>query len=480
MNKKLLNLFYFLLLLSVLLLSIIFIFDYTIEKIILIILLSMTILLFFQLSVIKKNSYYTSVLADGRTYFFLFIYIYSIWVPMMSLLSNISSFGFSPLNIYGSSIYSIEDMLRSTILSLVMILGFTVGLLVSRKLYIVKSCQMQSTQFNILNFKKMRKYWGIILLISTYIYILPFIMGGFKTINRGGSILDVNGFSEIFGNNLIMSFVGFLFSPEIMTISTIAYLYYLINDENFNNSKKFFIISSLIALHSILTLTTTRSARFVIILIALFAIIKSNFNKEKVKVLNVTANFIPVIISLIYFIDFFFVDNLLNSTKNAQSILVELMRRFDGIGPYDAYLKAINTIPNIGMLSNILYSLIIPIPVIGSIVVSFFGMSSTSPMYNWMANNYPAIYNSGGGLAYMPQIEMYLIGGTIGTFILALLLGLVFGKPRQFLLNFILIAFGLMFARGNIGIIATLFTPYILISYLLYEKTFSKISQKVR
>lgn len=423
--------------------------------------------------IINNSSQYSTTFADGRFYFILFLLIYSIWVPIMSIASNITVFGFSPLNIYQSAIYESNVMSKSLIISNTMMFGFLIGTYIINKV----STKKEVIHKHKYNENKILRYWFLIVITSTLIYMLPFINGGFVILMNGGSIVDVPQFAELYGGNIILSLVGFLFSPEVMTISTIIYIYYLFKNSNISYKKKIVVTILIIIFHITLTLFTTRSARLVIILFSIIAILFSDkklISKNSVKTLLL---FVPLSLVGIYFIDFIFIDDLVSKVTNSQSMIVELMRRFDGIGPYDAFLQSVNERPDISMILNSVYSLLVPIPILGASILSLLNINySHSPMYSWMASKYPSIYESGGGLAFIPQTEMYLIGGIIGTFVISIFLGLIFGKSRIGVLNLILIAFGLMFARGNLGIIATLTTPYILLSYLLYNTIILRLS----
>lgn len=410
-------------------------------------------------------------LKDGRFYFVALIFLYSVWVPIIALLTHFSGTGFSALNTYGAIKYTIEDVLRCNIGSCFLFLGIICGLYLKKFAFdwqlTVGGERLTSVQMAT---KRKVKGWFIISAISTLFFLMPFLKGGFQIIQNGGTILDVESSASLYSGNPIMTILGFFFSPEVMAISTIALIYYLSNCKDIPIKRKYYFIFLIFVFHSLVAIYTTRSARFVLILLATIAIIVSNEEMRR----NIRFKRFIIIIAILllgtFLIDYLITEKHVTGKFGSELWLIEVLRNFDGIGPYDAYLKAINEMADYHMFSNVVYSFFSPIPALGKYVINLLGFTGNgSPLYLWMFDHYHNIYSIGGGLAYLPQIEAYISAGQLGMVLYGFVYGTIFGRRKSGLLNYIVIAFSLMLARGSLGVIASLFWPYIFICYFLYD-----------
>lgn len=422
---------------------------------------------------ISKNSG-DSILSDGRFYIWSFIVLYSIWVPILALISRIINTPFSSLEIYGATKYNILDLLITCYTSLFLLFGMRVGLFIATRIKTNSNIKI-SKMNNVSN--RRYKFWFIVSIISTFVFLAPFIMGGFSLLRSGGTILDVESIASIFSGNIPMTIIGFFFSSEIMTISTSILIMYYLESKN-TIRKKAVVLLLILIFHAILSILTTRSARFMIILIVSFSLIMENKELRNNKMFKKLAVIVPVFMLFVYFIDYILVDQVRsNLSFTNQNLIIEIMRRFDGIGPYDALFKAVHSEPDITMITNIIYSFLRPVPIIGQSIISVLGINqNASPLYLWMSTQYPSIYSAGGGLAYMPHIEAYLIGGYFGCLFFGIVYGLIFGIKRSRVKNIIVIAMSLMLARGSMGVVASLSVPYIFIGYYLYERVIANIT----
>jgi|GEM_PF-3505723 len=443
---------------------------------ILVCIILMVIIYLISLSELKRTNGEEPILSDGRFYFISFTTLYSVWVPILSILTGISTKPFLPLKISKAIPYGVEEMIKTCGTSITMLMGISLGIFIVNKLSMKDKLKRVAlrNENNVYH-----KKWFYIMILSTFIFLYPFLNGGFEAMKSGGSILDVEQVSTMFSGNIIMTAIGFLFSSEVMTISTAAFLMYYINSNN-SVRKKALVCVLLLCIHTFIALATTRSARFVIILVCLFASTMANKQIRSHPLFKKILKLILIFMVLIYFLDYIIVNEVREGFKAMEeSTIVEMMRRFDGTGPYDALFRAVDSSPDISMIQNIPFSFLRPIPIVGDIILSIIGMNTNySPLYGWMSNQYIEIYSSGGGLAYMPQIEAFLTLGYVGCFLYGLVYGLIFGKKRKGIGNIIIIAMGLMLARGSFGVIASLSIPYIGICYLFYEKFLFRISLK--
>lgn len=442
---------------------------------VLIAVLFIVFLYFDALQSISRRTHY-SLFSDGRFYVWSFLTLYSIWVPILAIISRIIEMPFSSLNIYGATKYNISELLLTCYTSILLLVGMRVGLLINTRIQPHKKIKFEESN-NFLNQKY--KFWFLISLISTLVFLAPFILGGFSQIKSGGTILDVESISTLFSGNIPFIIISFFFSSEVMTISTSVFIMYYL-ESNKTSRRKAFVLLLILFLHATLSVLTTRSARFMVILIITFSLILKNQELRNSSLFKKIIIVVPIFMIFVYFIDYILVEqvryNLLYANQN---IIIEFMRRFDGIGPYDALFKAVLDKPDLKMLTNIIYSFFRPIPIFGQIIINILGINmSASPLFLWMSQKYPTIYSAGGGLAYMPQIEAYLSAGYLGCYLFGLLYGFIFGKERYGIENIIVIAMSLMLARGSFGVLATLYTPYVLICYYLYHKSISKINIK--
>lgn len=430
-------------------------------------------LLYFQCyKVVLREKGNRPILGDGRFYFYTFIFLYTVWGPITSLVAHIGINGFKTIDTLAAEVYSAKDMIATCWISIIFFIGLWIG---SLKIFRGRATVKDNTSIiaNIDN-KVMCKRWMLIAVISTLVFLIPFIRGGFATIQSGGSILDVKGYGSYTSSNFVVNIFLFFFNSEIMTLSTAIMVMYCAKS-NYNVNIKNVLYASVLVGCLIISLTTTRSARSLSIILCLFAsIICNSDNKKKLRLFNFL---IPISILFIYFIDNFIMTNP-GSNANAFSLL-SIMRRFDGLGPYDALLKSVNCAPDITMLGNIIYGAFRPIPIMGKYLVQIFSLNEfASPLYIWMSQHYPEIYAAGGGLAYMPQLEAYLAMGYLGCFLYGFAYGKIFSRERKDFGNIIIICLSFMIARGSMQVLMSLALFYIAIGYSLFDRFLLRLRKK--
>ena len=410
------------------------------------------------LSHIKRNSDYESLICDSRFYVFSAITLYTLLPPIYCILTLDENGGARVRTAYRASTYTSEQLLATIFMSALFFAGILLGVIFRSH---VRSRNVdENIEYDDINRKKLFIGWMIICAISTFLFLLPFFRGGFNVIQAGGTILDVD---RTISNSFLGKIQEVFFSSEIMTVSTVAMLYYGYRLD-ISLSKRRIILLAVVLIQIIIAILTTRRARGLSIILCAFVIYVFWYQNERKK-LPITQILIAIIsVMFLYFLEVFMGQRQVNNN------IVSYIQIFDGISAYDSLLKSTSETTSIYMLSNILYGIFRPIPILGKYLVQLFGMpNDAAPLYHWMADRY-STYQYGGGLAYLPQLEAYLSAGYLGCFIFGILYGYIFGKKRKGLVNLFLIAMSFSIARGNLQVILSLIWPYGIIGYYFYGR----------
>ena len=415
---------------------------------------------------ILKSTDYCSVLCDSRFYIFSAMLLYSILPPIYCMLTLGEYGGARVRTAYNATIYTTDELLKSVLMSTLLFVGIYIGFSIREhtKDY-NRFCSLYNEKKDSNTGKKFFG-WLIVCFVSTLLFYLPFIRGGFQVIRLGGTILDVD-------RSNAGGFVGriqeIFFSSEIMTASTIAMLYYAYR-LNISQRSRRIILSITLAFQIVGALMTTRRARAFSIILCAFVIYIYWYEKKKNKL-----PWTQIVIAS-FAIGFLYLLEVIMGQRQANGGIAGYIRLFDGISAYDSLLRSTRELPSISMLSNIVYGIFRPIPVFGKYIIEFIGLpTDASPLYHWMAERY-ATYQLGGGLAYTPQLEAYLTFGYFGCLLFGIIYGLVFGKKRSGLVNLFVIAISFSVARGTLQVILSLIWPFGIIGYLFYDQIlFSRI-----
>lgn len=303
--------------------------------------------------------------------------------------------------------------------------------------------------------------WGIVSAISSYFFLKPFFDGGFNILNAGGYILDIDRNSYHAG---VLGLIESTFFSYIMVpVSTTCLVYYLLK-LNIKNSTKWVVSAILIFVQVIIAYTTTRRAYALSIIVCVILLYIKNYYKRN--------NSIPksIIIVGVIIVSFFYLQDILWRQTTEVNNLAESVLLFDGIPPYDALLNALQEKDIPVLFSNVIYGVFRPIPVLGKYIVEFFGIDpSAPPLYLWLASRY-STYDTGGGIACLPELESYLIGGYFFTLISGIIFGLFFGKKRTGLMEYIMLIMSFSVARGSLQIFFSLYWQCVIMGYLVFEK----------
>lgn len=426
---------------------------------------------------------FRSIWADGRFYLIGAVFCYSIWVPLMVILAGTEEFRLlSPQ----SSLWDISALTTSQGLSFLMFVGVLAVLRLfpygHREQRPRSSARRRGVRTGTTAAERHSRRpdsrppslmgWGVIAIAAHAAFLAPFLQGGFATLRNGGSILDVSRAVTVFGGPIDILVSVFL-SPEIMTLSTGMALFTAF-DRRRRARVALAVAALFLGVGMVVALSTTRTERFAILLLCLTAILSQlETRKAMHRRLGLAAAAAALAVTFVIG-----TSGKVYSPGQADDPLQKFslaMRGFDGLGPYDAYLTALGDPPNAAMLWNFPFSLVRPIPFIGKAVLGLSGEASeTSPLFDWMRSHYPAIYDAGGGLAYMPQIEAYLTFGALGVVALGCVVGAALRRPRHGMLNIMLVVMSLAFARGSLGVLAALVLPYGIICYGLYGRNFGR------
>lgn len=409
---------------------------------------------------IKNSTENVSFLCDCRFYVFSAILLYTVLPPIYCILTLDEYGGARVRTAYNATIYTSNELFQTVIMSSLFFVGILLGFFVRPHIKSYSFVEKQRSEYDGRNCRKLFICWLIVCVISTTLFLLPFIKGGFKIIQAGGSILDID---RTISNSVVGKIQEVFFSSEIMTVSTIAMLFYGYQLDIGQRTRRI-ILLTVVFFQIILALMTTRRARAVSIILCAFVIYIYWYQKKKNKmpILQIVTAVIAVL--FLYFLEVFM------NVRQFSNTSAGFLQLFDGISAYDSLLLSTRETPSLSMLSNILYGLFRPIPIIGKYIVQLFGMpNDAAPLYHWMADRY-ATYQFGGGLAYTPQLEAYLSGGYLGCVLFGFIYGYVFGKKRRGLVNLLIIAMAFSIARGNLQIVLSLMWPFGIIGYYLYDQ----------
>ena len=408
---------------------------------------------------IRFTSEYETILCDSRFYVFTAILMYSVLPPIYCLLTLSENGGARVRTANNATIYTPTELLQTLIMSLLLFIGIMAGIIWRNH---VKDNLIYQTELEE-DGKKSKKLftgWLVVCVISTILFLLPFIRGGFKIIQMGGSILDVD---RSISNSFFGRIQELFFSPEIMTASTIAMLFYGFQLEISQRMKRFILVG-VVLFQLIIAMLTTRRARAISIILCAFVIYVYWHQKKKNKLPVIQITITIVAFLFLYFLEVFMGSRQTNGTS------ASFFQLFDGISAYDSLLQSTRDVPSLSMLGNVVYGLFRPIPILGKYIIELFGMpTDAAPLYHWMAERYTT-YQLGGGLAYTPQLEAYLSGGYFGCFFFGIFYGYIFGKRRKGLRNVFVIAMAFSIARGTLQVVGNLIWPFGFIGYYFYDR----------
>lgn len=420
---------------------------------------AISLIYYYILKQIHLSGDYKTLLCDGRFYFFTILLAYTIVTPIYGVLSNVDVNGVKVRTSYFALTYTSKELLLTTQMSLLLFIGIFIGVLI-RNNTSHRELKNHLFSFNEENLpddviKKKIIGWLIITIISAAFYIKPFVNGGFSIIRYGGTYLDI----DIVQNSKL---VDVLFSPEIMVVGGVSIIYYIFESKRDIRVKMtaMIIIDVLFVLFAVFS--TRRARAFAIILSS--SVIYTNWSVEKKK------KFPKALYIVIFgvFILFYFLE-IITQVRVGTSTIASTLFLFDGVPAYDSLLLAARENVTSGMIINVIYGLFRHIPFFGKYIVSALGIDNTAPpLYKWMAARY-STYSTGGGLAYTPQLEAYLTAGLIGCLLFGIIYGLIFGKERHGLRNYIVIAISFSIARGNLQVLLSLLWPYVIIGYVFYD-----------
>lgn len=409
---------------------------------------------------IQRTTHYQSVLCDSRFYVFTCILMYSILPPIYCMLTLDENGGARVRTAYNATLYTSEELFKTLIMSTFLFLGILLGFFF--RAHVKDKNVYSEEEVNQTGPKNTRLFigWLIVCAISTLLFYLPFIRGGFKIIQSGGSILDVD---RTISSGVFAKIQEVFFPADMMTVSTVAMLFYAYK-LNIKKRTRRIVLLFTVLFQVVLAVLSTRRARALSIILCAFVIFIYWYEKKNKKMPIAQIVIALVAVVFLYFLEVFI------GQRNANSGIVSYIRLFDGLSAYDSLLLSTREIPSVSMLSNILYGFFRPIPILGKYIVQAFGMSSdAAPLYHWMAERY-ATYQIGGGLAYTPQLEAYLCLGYFGCFLFGIVYGFVFSKKRKGLPNLLIIAMAFSIARGSLQVIGSLIWPFYIIGFLFYDQ----------
>ena len=416
---------------------------------------------------IKRSTNYSSILCDSRFYVFTTILMYSILPPIYCILTLEENGGARVRTAYNATIYTADELFKTLIMSTLLFLGITLGFFLRERTkgYDIKV----DNDSNEIDDKVGRKFFGwlIVCVISTLLFYIPFIRGGFRVIQLGGSILDVD---RTISSGVLGNFQEIFFSADLMTASTVAMLYYAYKLNIGQRSRRVLLIVTVL-LQTIGALLTTRRARALSIILCAFVIYVYWYEKRKRKLPWTQIIIAASAVGFLYLLEVFM------GQRQTNGGIASYIRLFDGISAYDSLLRSTRELPTASMLSNIIYGLFRPVPIFGKYIVEFLGMpTDAAPLYHWMAERY-ATYQIGGGLAYTPQLEAYLCLGYFGCFLFGIVYGFAFGKKRSGLVNLFVIAMAFSIARGTIQVALKLVWTFWVFGFCFYDQLlFSRVS----
>ena len=415
---------------------------------------------------IRQSTDFSTVLCDSRFYVFTCILMYSVLPPIYCLLTLEENGGARVRSAYNATIYTSEELLKTLIMSAFFFVGLMVGYFIREHIIYKKA---YSVEYNDdCESKNKKAFWGwtVVAIVSSTLYLIPFINGGFRVIQMGGTILDVD---RTVSEGVIGKIQEVFFSADIMTASTIAMLYYAYR-LNISQRNRRIILVATVLFQVTLAVLTTRRARGLFIILCAFVIYVYWYEKKYGKLPLAQISITGSAIVFLYLLEVFM------GQRQTNSSIAGYIRLFDGITAYDSLLRATRETPSITMLSNIIYGLFRPIPILGKYIIQLLGMpTDAAPLYHWMAERY-SVYQLGGGLAYTPQLEAYLCLGYPGCLLFGVIYGFVFAKKRSGLFNLFVIAMAFSIARGTLQVLESLLWPFWIIGYLFYDRLlFSKI-----
>lgn len=422
------------------------------------------ILYYFIVLQLMYSTTQPTILCDGRFYVFSAIALYSIIPPLYGVLTIEQNNGVRMRSTYTALTYLPKELLLTLIMSLLFFAGILLGLMLRNK-----TSRKQSSIGEMDNGLCEKKFrcWFLVCAISTLIFLLPFIRGGFRVILAGGTIDDVNREHEW---SIIWKVLDVFFSAEMMTASTVAVLYYWSRKQTKTKKKSAFLFS-IVILEALLAYLTTRRARAISIILCAFIIYIYRYVSEKKR--------LPIgrlAIAGGVFVFFYMLEIIMGQITTGGTF-AELLHIFDGVYAYDSLLLATRNTPSVTMLGNVVYGVFRHIPILGKYFIQLLGFKNdVAPLYQWMAERY-VTYQYGGGLAYTPQLEAYLSLGYIGCLLFGFIYGYVFGKKREGLPNLFVAAMAFSIARGNLQIVLSLMWPFGIIGYYFYDQfLFSRVT----
>lgn len=444
---------------SFFLLTILFLYIFGIEEpVIMVNSMLITACYFYMISIIRKENRELSLLCDGRTYYCLIMYAYTIIAPIYAMMVGFDNGG---VVLYKNNI-GMPFFDKATLLGLLFSVGQAVGFYIHHRKYNANLvCTEVDNKLTQRKTKQLMIVWLFVCAISTYFFLKPFFGGGFNLLSSGGVLLDLD--RNAYHSGVLGLIESTLLPIAIMPVSTVAVIYYFFKLDS-KSTKKIISVILISLIQFLIAYYTTRRAYAITIILCSVIIYLKYYYKEKAH-----APRILLITIAVFFIVFYLQDVLWRSVAEVNSVADSLLL-FDGFPPYDALLTALEEGNNTDMFSNIIYGVFRPIPIFGKYFVELFNIdSSAAPLYHWLAARY-STYEFGGGIACLPELESYLIGGSFFTAISGLLYGLTFGMKRSGLLELIFVIISFSAARGSIQITLALIWQCVFIGYMLYDK----------
>lgn len=430
------------------------------ELSVMVVLISMIAMIYYLIfAKILKSTHYSTVLCDSRFYVFSAILLYSMLPPIYCMLTMGVYGGARVRTAYDATVYTADELLKTVVMSTLFFSGILLGFTIRENTRDYNEhCSLYPEELYESTGKRFLG-WLLVCIVSTSLFFLPFIRGGFQIIEHGGTILDVDRSNA---GGLLGRVQEVFFSSEIMTASTIATVYYAYKLKAFQGYRGL-IFSITLAVQIVVALMTTRRARAFSIILCVFVLYIYWYERKRNKLPWIQITVALVAVSFLYLLE------VVMGQRQANDGIAGYIRLFDGIPAYDSLLRATRETSSISMLSNIVYGIFRPIPVLGKYIVQFIGLPSDAPpLYHWMAERY-STYQLGGGLAYTPQLEAYLSLGYFGCFLFGMMYGFLFGKQRSGLMNLFIIAISFSVARGTLQIILSLLWPFAIVSYYFYD-----------
>lgn len=385
---------------------------------------------------IQINNKSLNILLDIRIYVIISYNIYALYTPVVFLIFNTTGLLRLAVDL---NIYDYNFLVKSLFVSILFFTSFSIPVLLNSKInkkicvnnYIINTIQVKTTQN--LGFY----FWLLLFIISSLIYIYPYILIGFKeaiSIGRWERYLLFNQIRENMG--IVEKFFNLFFSRYLIIVSIFMMFREIIFRSRKNKEKIIFYLFVMIEALFLLFIDVRRRELMYIIIICFSYYVYHSFYKMRRKDIKKYMIYLTTIVvffmSYQYYKNYFAMANkegisyAINArAKESVYYSTEQKLYLNELGMvYENLLSSVKYTPKYFYGKTYLEAFIAPIPI--ACKLFYYDGNKTTLITRWQSQIYPEIFLNGGGLAFFPTAEAYLNIGYLGCIIFGFMAGLFF------------------------------------------------------